>query len=350
MCAASSAIKAKAGLVAKSGLSIYQRVDGHPELFFEVDELEEALTEKLVGLNLCGYPIRTRSKVFKGEVCKALGYPVPASFQKTKPRFPGQDFDTYVQKANNLQVWNEEISPTRRYVIARPDANGVIRSVRVITGEALAKLDKTGTLTKKYQARRKEGHNGSALVADTDSSRFRNEFEPDDHVSHAVLGKTSPTDKPKKGSVLSIAGLHRKLLRLVGTSIPDPGHDQERNRGAGLQRVICEALNLSEYADKGQWPDILSQALEVKLQTAPTIDLGLVTPDSDASAQEVGTTIRHRDIRYAVFYGEKRNNDTVKLTALVTVNGKHFFDEFNKFGGNVVNAKLQIPLPRNFFD
>jgi len=61
-------------------------------------------------------------------------------------------------------------------------------------------------------------------------------------------------------------------------------------------------------------------------------------------------TIRHRDIRYAVFYGDKRDNGTVRLTELVTVNGKHFFDEFDKFGGKVVNAKLQIPLPRNFFD
>jgi hypothetical protein len=350
VCATSSQATAKIAAVSRSGLTIYDRLDGHPELFFDIQELGELLANKLAGLPLGEYPIRTRSKVFKSAVCEALGYPVPTTFRKTQPRFPGQDFDTYVQKANNLQIWNEEITPTRRYVIARPDSEGVIRAVKVITGEALAELDRTGTLTKKYQARRKEGHTGSTLVSETDTARFHDEFEPRDDVSHSLLGSMSPTDRPMRGRVLSIAGLHTKLLRLVGTSIPDPGRDQERNRGASLQRAICKALNLSEYADKGQWPDILSQALEVKLQTAPTIDLGLVSPDGSEPAQEVGSTIRHSDIRYSIFYADRRSDDTVKLTALVTVTGKQFFDEFNKFGGKVVNAKLQIPLPRDFFD
>ncbi len=348
--AAQSRLAAKVKTVSRSGLSIYDTVDGRPELFYDIEELEELLGKKLTGLNLFNYPNRTRSKVFKSAVCEALGYPVPKSFQKTRPRFSGQDFDTYVQKRDNLQVWNEAVSPTRRYVLARPDANGVIRAVRVITGESLVKLDKTGTLTKKYQARRKVGRTGSRLVSDLDTVQFRREFEPEESVSRAALHRTSPTDRPTKGYVLTITGLHKRLLPLVGTSIADPGYDQERNRGVSLQRAICEALNLSEYADKGQWPDILSQALEVKLQTAPTIDLGLVSPDGSEPAQEVGMTIRHRDVRYAVFYGDRPADGKVKLTALVTANGENFFNEFDKFGGKVVNAKLQIRLPRDFFD
>lgn len=258
-------LAAKVAAVKRSRLSIYDLLDGHPELFYTIEELEELLGEKLAGLSLAEYPLRTRSKVFKGAVCEALGYPVPASFQKSQPRFPGQDFDTYVQKANNLQIWNEDVSPTRRYVIARPNADGSIEAVRVVTGEAIAELDKTGTLTKKYQARRKEGHTESALVCEEDTVRFRNEFGPEDHISHDKLRCCSPTDKPKRGCVLSIAGIHRKLMRLVGKTIEDPGQDQERNRGASLQRAVCEALNLSEYADKGQWPDILSQAVEVSV-------------------------------------------------------------------------------------
>ncbi|HEV2399369.1 MAG TPA: hypothetical protein VGS27_20650 [Candidatus Sulfotelmatobacter sp.] len=350
VCATQSELASKVAAVKKSRLSIYDLLDDHPELFYTVDELEQLLGERLAGLSLAKLPLRTRSKKFKSAVCEALGYPIPASFQKTQPRFPGQDFDTYVQKADNLQIWNEEVAPTRRYVLARPDSHDVIEAVRVVTGEALAELDKTGTLTKKYQARRKEGHNGSVLVNEADTTHFRNEFEPENHVSQDKLGCCSPTDKPKRGCVLSIASVHRKLMRLVGTTIDDPGHDQERNRGAGLQRAVCKALNLADYADKGQWPDILSQAVEVKLQTAPTVDLGLVSPDGTEPAQEVGKNIRHRDIRYAVFYGDKVDGNKVKLTALVTVSGKHFFDEFNKFGGKIVNAKLQIPLPGDFFD
>jgi hypothetical protein len=340
-------LKKKLLAIKNSELSIYDRLHGRPDLFLTIDELETALAGKLIGLPLGAYPIRTRSKVFKSAVCEALGYPVPTTFQKTQPRFPGQDFDTYVQKSNNLQIWNEEISPLRRYVIARPDANGIIRAVRVLTGEALAKLDKTGTLTKKYQARRKAGHKSSALLSTYDTNNFAHEFAPANNVN---LSHVSPTDRPSKHHVLSVKSLYAQLMNLVGTCIPDPGQDQERNRGAGLQRAICAALNLKDYADKGQWPDILSQALEVKLQTSPTIDLGLVSPDGEEPAQEVGTTIRHCDVRYAIFYGDKQDNGTVKLTSVVISTGEDFFREFDKFGGLIVNAKLQIPLPRDFFD
>ena len=59
------------------------------------------LRDGLMGLDL-NYPLRTRSEVLKSRICEILGYPVPTSFKKSKPRFPGQDFDTYIQKSNNL--------------------------------------------------------------------------------------------------------------------------------------------------------------------------------------------------------------------------------------------------------
>ena len=340
-------LDAKIRAISESKLTIYDYLNDRPDLFLTIDELENALLKELIGLSLAGYPIRTRSKVFKSAVCKALGYAVPTTFQKTRPRFPGQDFDTYVQKANNLQIWNEEVAPTRRYVLARPDAKGKIEAVRVVTGEALAQLDKTGTLTKKYQARRKADRDFSCLSSVYDTNNFTRQFVP---AIALDLSQISPTDKPSKRQVLAVKSVYARLLALIGKTVPDPGHDQERNRGAGLQKAVCGALGLKDYADKGQWPDILSQALEVKLQTAGTIDLGLISPDSAAPAQEVGPNIRHQDIRYAVFYGDKREDKTVLLRSLVVSTGEDFFGEFDKFGGKVVNAKLQIPLPDSFFD
>jgi hypothetical protein len=93
MCATGSRHSAKVAAVSKSRLTIYDRLDGHPELFFDIEELEELLADRLDGLAR-EYPLRTRSKVFKSAVCEALGYPVPRTFQRTHPRFPGQDFDT----------------------------------------------------------------------------------------------------------------------------------------------------------------------------------------------------------------------------------------------------------------
>jgi hypothetical protein len=341
-------LRAKLAAIAQSGLSIYDRLDERADLFLDIDELREILNTKLIGLKLGSYPIRTRSKIFKSAVCTALSYPVPQSFEKTRPRFPGQDFDTYVQKSNNLQIWNEDVSPTRRYVIARCDAKGIITTVKIVTGETIAKLDRTGTLTRKYQASRKRSGTGSKLVSAYDTPNFRAKLAPSDSLAPSTLKQISPTDRPNKAQVLTVAAIYNRLKTLVGRTIENPGTDQERNRGVGLQRAVCDVLGLKEYADKGQHPDILSQALEVKLQTARTIDLGLVSPDGTDPAQEAG--INHCDIRYAVVYGELVGTDVIKLTEVVVSTGEHFFQEFEKFAGKVVNAKRQLPLPANFFD
>ncbi len=135
-----------------SGLSIYDSLETRPNLYLDTKSLEFLLSEGLTGLKL-DYPIRTRSKVLKGSVCQLLGYPVPISFRRTTPRFPGQNFDTYVQKSNNLQIWNEKVAPSRRYVLIRVSEQNAVTAVRVVTGEVIAELDRTGTLTHKYQAK-----------------------------------------------------------------------------------------------------------------------------------------------------------------------------------------------------
>jgi len=104
--------------IADRNITIYDHIENNdPDLWLSNDVLESLLRKGLVGLSLKGLPLKTRSKVFKQAVCTALGYPIPQSFRKTKPQFIGQSFDTYVQKSNNLQIWNEAIFPTRRYAI-----------------------------------------------------------------------------------------------------------------------------------------------------------------------------------------------------------------------------------------
>jgi hypothetical protein len=138
-----------AGAIAKSGRTIYDLLHDSSEYLLTSSELEAVLRKGLLGLDL-NYPLRTRLRVLKSKVCEVLGYPIPASFKKSKPRFPGQDFDTYVQKSNNLQIWNEEILPTRRYVIIRLDEKSTVVGVRVVTGETLAALDTTGIIRNQH--------------------------------------------------------------------------------------------------------------------------------------------------------------------------------------------------------
>lgn len=335
--------------VASAGVTIYDPLDSLPEFFFDIEVLEETLRDRLRGLNLA-YPLRTRSKVAKEAVCRALGYPVPLSFKRVRPRFPGQDLDIYVQKSNNLQIWNEEIDPTRRYAIIRLAANDRVADVRVVTGEALARLDKTGTLTSKYQARRRPGNTGSALVSDEDTENLLQALQPAHKVPLETLAKLSPLDRPRPGAILTIEAVYDQMQSLCGNSFRDPGLDQERFRGEAMHRLACNALGLSSYADHGQFPDILCQALEIKFQLSPTIDLGLVAPDSDAPAEQVHPDITHQDIRYAIFYGTRLEEDLVEVESVVVSPGQSFFKEFQRFEGLVQNAKLQIRLPDDFFN
>ena len=115
--------------------------------------------------------------------------------------------------------------------------------------------------------------------------------------------------------------------------------------------MVCKLLGYPNYADDGQFPDVRHQLLEVKLQTSPTIDLGLVEPVSTESLDLNDLpegTVRHCDVRYAIF-GASSANGQVTLTSLLLTTGADFFKRFPRFEGKVLNKKIQIPLPRGFF-
>lgn len=349
MATISNVAKRYVAAIQKSGLSIYDLIEiGDPEIWIPTPELECLLNDALVGVSLGGVPLRTRSKDLKEYVCEALGYPVPSSFQKTQPRFPGQQFDTYVQKSNNLQVWNQELAPTRRYVLIRINESDVVVKVKVVTGSQLGLLDTTGTLTQKYQARLVHGQTQVELITEDDTDVLRPFLRAD--VDLTLIA--SPCVNPVSGQILPIREIFHRLSKLVGTSFADMGRDQERNRGAELQRLVSHGLGYVDYQDSGQFPDIRHQLLEVKLQTSPTIDLGLVCPNSleplDVPKIE-GRQIRHCDTRYALFYA-RTDGVNVTLTHFLLTTGEHFFDRFPQFQGKVLNRKLQIRLPNDFFD
>ena len=127
---------------------------------------------------------------------------------------------------------------------------------------------------------------------------------------------------------------------------------QERNHGAALHRLVCQCLSDTDYRDDGQFPDVRRQLLEVKLQTSPTINLGLVRPDN-TEALDIphveGQQIRHCDVRYALFSAHS-DRKYLTLTHLFLSTGERFFTRFPQFQGEALHRKLQIPLPADFFE
>lgn len=333
--------------IASSGLHIGSPIEvGDPNHWIPTAHLETLLNDGLGGLDLQGLALRTRSKAVKTAVCEALGYEAPNTFKKSQPRFAGQQLDIYTQKSNNLQIWNEQLSPTRRYALIQISEQNSVLKVKVVNGQELALLDTTGRITTKYQAGIRPGSNG-ALVSAADTPQLIAYVQSGATPSHL----SSPADEPVSGGLIPIAEVHARLATLVGQSFPDPGTDQERNRGAALHSKICETLGYSHYEDKGQFPDIRHQLLEVKLQTSPTIDLGLVLPNSEGRLDitQLGEHHpRHCDTRYAVFSAQT-DGRAVTLTDLTVCTGADFFTAFRQFEGKVSNGKIQIPLPKDFF-
>ena len=151
------------------------------------------------------------------------------------------------------------------------------------------------------------------------------------------------------GTLMPIAQVFDKLSNLVGVRIQATGPGQDRVRGELLQQRVSDELGIGEYANYGQWPDIVSQILEVKLQTSPTIDLGLILPSDTTPIRSLGSKIRHCDARYLVVYGKILASKEVEVHSLVLSTGTDFFDEFVQFGGLVKNIKRQIRLPSDLF-
>ena len=333
--------------ISSSGLGIYDPISPtNQDLYIPNTALQEILYSSLKGIDLSGLALRTRSKIVKEKICDALGYPVPATFTKTQPRFPGQNFDVYNQQSNNVQIWNEEVDPQRRYVFVQIDSSSTILSVKVLSGDQLAKLDNTGTLTSKYQATvRSLVELANLIIEDTP-------LVIEWYGANADLSKCRPTANPVKGAILPIKNILSKLQSIEGMSIPYLGASQERNRGAALHELVCKSLGYLSFEDDGAFPDIFNQLIEVKLQTSPTIDLGLHSPDgSDVVYHDTATEQKfiNKDVRYVIATGTVQDDNIIILNVFV-ISGENFFTFFPRFQGRVKNSKLQIPLPKDFFD
>ena len=231
------------------------------------------------------------------------------------------------------------------YVLIFVSEADLITHVRVLNGESIALLDKTGTLTQKYQASLIDQTALTSLISSTDTKNLL----PLISKTPIDFSPRRPIDEPKAAEIIGIGELYSLLSEIVGLTFEDAGVGQERVRGGALHELVCQKLGYPTFSDNGQLPDILDQLLEVKLQLARTVDLGLVTPDNNAPVTNVpileGRQISHLDLRYAVF-DARTDGSIVMVTRLTLVTGQDFFKAFRRFEGKVLNRKLQIPLPK----
>lgn len=309
------------------------------------EQLRTALYKRFHGSTaLAGIAPKTRNKLAKEMACEALGYPIPRTFPRTRPRFLLDNFNISVQLSNNWQPTNQEsLEPTCRYAFVILGANEVVHDVVVIRGEELAKYNKTGVATLKRQASFAEYSEPGHVVIGTDTAFLSAWIAAAQPTGSATASGAAAM--PDAG-LLPIGALGAKLRAMVGTTIHDHGANQDRRRGEALHRAACTALGYASHCETGQHPDIPNQLLEVKLQTSPTVDLGLVDPSSTAPiGPPFPAVFRHADARYAVFGGVQETADTVRIASLVVTSGESFFTHIRRMGGLGVNSKHQFKLP-----
>lgn len=313
------------------------------------DELREKLEQRFVGSGeLKDLPIKTRAKRARIMACEALDWPVPKSFPRQAPRFPAENFDIVVQKANNFQVYNRPVNVAQRYAIVLLDKEQSVKEIKVLSGYDISDLVTSDKETTKLQARFKDFavpkpdvvlHSKDTLVL---QEFIRNNAGAGSHPRRVEA-------MPGTG-LMSISQIASALQPLLGSILRDPGFTQERLRGQALQVAVCEALGYDVYADSGQHPDIPNQLLELKLHLSPTIDLGLIDPTSTEPLPEpFPPHLRVADVRYAVFGATKPAPDSVRIDSVHLVSGADFFTAFEPMGGLGRNKKRQIRLPREWF-
>lgn len=333
--------------IQNSQLTIYDKLTPQDTNYWYPDsELELILKESMLGNSYNGQATKTRSKSINQDICRALGYPVPKSFKKTHPRFLCQNFDKYAQQKTNLQIWNEEISLTRRYCLILLDENNLVVNIKVLSGATLNEYDTTGKLTTKYQANiLSEFDNGSALLSKNDTINVQKTFKEYNNIT-----STSPADYPKVNELMPIKKLFDNLKKLEGITFTSSG--KNRIDGDYVQNLVYKCLGYTKYEENGQLPDLMNQLLEIKSQQARTIDLGLFNPNETQPLQipainKYIPTIS--DIRYAIFYCTNANN-LITINKIYLVTGQDFFKYFHQFGGKKQNKKIQLHLPFNLWN
>lgn len=241
--------------------------------------------------------------------------------KKGVPRLLLEFVDTYIVTTGssyNLQVWNRNPSepiPQIEYadgshlrandvrlILIRVDPTGaVIRSVVVMTPDYVVEhFGKFGKQTVKEQLIITSNARADVLDRQPPVLFYPDEVGVATTDAPVDLSNTDMHACPSPGGVLALDYIRRLVVpALIGRRI-DPG--ATKNRGQELERIVAQALGYRPSERDllaGGYPDLRHQALEVKVQDAPTVDLGRYSPQFDEPVPDCGA-FTTRTTRYLI--------------------------------------------------
>ena len=307
---------------------------------------------------------------------ETAGLPVPAvdgswrilpPKRKGVPRLLREFVDTYIVTSGssyNLQVWNRNPSePTPqieysdgtllracdvRFILTRIDVDReVVRSLVVATPEYIVKhFGKFGKPTVKEQliilprVRQQVLSLDPPILFHPDVSRLASGFQ-----TRVVVQSARIHDSPSVATTLRIEAIRDFVKsQLLGRRI-DP--KATKNRGQQLEQMVASGLGYNvTTADVliGGYPDIRHQALEVKIQDAPTVDLGRYSPQFDESVEGC-LGFSTQEVRYLIALTDAK---TGICQGAVVCPGKRLGEHFVYVADK--SYKCQRTIPMAFFD
>jgi hypothetical protein len=287
--------------------------------------------------------------------------------RKGVPRLLREFVDTFIVTSGtsyNLQVWNRNPSqPTPQIEYADGSllrANDVrlifvpidiaghkIRSIIVATPEYVVEhFGKFGKETVKEQliilprARQQVLSMKPPILFYPDEAAMARKFR-----ARIVLQKSRIHDSPSAATTLKLRAIRDFVQsQLIGKRIQPSA---TKNRGQQLEQIVAAGLGYQVTdADVliGGYPDIRHQALEVKIQDAPTVDLGRYSPQFDEPVNGcLGFTTQ--SVRYLIALTDAR---TGVCQGVVLCPGRRLAEHFVYVAER--SFKCQRSIPMAFFE
>jgi hypothetical protein len=286
--------------------------------------------------------------------------------KKGVPKILREYLDTYLVTTGdsyNLQVWNRNPAsdavqvefdtgePLRtadvRFVLVRVDPEKhVIRAIAILSPKYIVnEFGPFGKPTIKHQLIITPKARAGILAKNPPLLYFP------DHAQMKTLTAKKPStkgasifDPPRAGQVWPLSAIRQIVAaRLLGMVIP---RAQTKNRGQWLEVFVAGELGYKmKVGDPvGGYPDIPNQLLEVKVQDAPTVDLGQFSPQFE-EAVPICPQVTTIAVRYLIGLTDP---GTGRVVGAIVCPGE-------KLGTNCTyvsdtSFKCQRSIPMSFFD
>ena len=283
---------------------------------------------------------------------------------KGVPKILLEYVDTYIVttgKSYNLQVWNRNPSSESvqiQYLKGKALHSGEVRFILVKIDPEKHKITAIAVLTPEYIVN-KFGPFGkptvkNQLIISSSSrqlvlSKHNGILFYDDAVGHKEninnLSFFSIHDQPTKESLLPLSKIKEIVVnKIIGCYIAPAA---TKNRGQRLEEMFGNALGYNINDNEllaGGYPDIRNQALEVKIQDSPTVDLGKFSPEFEVTVPDCGN-FTTRNMRYFIAL---TNPETNIVEGAVLCQGSKLGLHFTYVPEE--SYKCQRSIPMSFFE